>query len=153
MSATSQSREGPPVSPRARVKAALEFAYGSRPLRFLSIGALNTVVGYAIFYVTLALTGHSFVALVTAMTFGVLFNFFSTGTLVFNSKDSRLLHRFIGVYGAVFLVNFVCLWALERVGVGSALAQAILTPVLAYLSYRLNRDFVFSDHRKAGNAA
>jgi putative flippase GtrA len=153
MSAASQSKDSRTAPLLARAKAASGAAYGSRPLRFLVIGALNTAVGYAIFYVTLAVTGGSFVALVVMMTLGVLFNFFSTGTLVFNSRDRRLLHRFIGVYGVVFLVNFVCLRALEGLGVGSALAQALLTPFLAYLSYRLNRDFVFPDDRKAGTAA
>jgi putative flippase GtrA len=124
---------------------------GRRVVRFVAVGALNTAFGYSVFYLLLALSGHSIASLAIATIFGMLFNFRSIGGLVFGSSDSRLLTRFIAVYVVVFIVNAAGLRALELLGVGSALAAALLIPVMAALAYRLMRDFVFS--AAAGNAA
>jgi putative flippase GtrA len=122
-----------------------------RFVRFLAVGALNTAFGYSVFYLLLAITGHSIASLAVATVLGALFNFRSIGSLVFGSSDPRLLMRFIGVYAAVFLVNAAGLRMLEGLGVGSALAAALLVPFVAALTYRLTRDFVFST--STGSAA
>jgi putative flippase GtrA len=122
-----------------------------RAVRFIAVGALNTAFGYGVFYILLAITGHSIASLAIATVLGVLFNFRSIGVLVFGSSDPRLLMRFVGVYATVFVVNAAGLRALELLGLGSALAAALLIPFIAALTYRLTRDFVFST--PAGTAA
>ncbi len=122
-----------------------------RTVRFVAVGALNTAFGYGVFYVLLSITDHSIASLAIATVLGVLFNFRSIGVFVFGSSDPRLLARFIAVYAAVFVINAAGLRTLELLGLGSALAAALLVPFLAALTYRLTRDFVFST--RAGSAA
>lgn len=123
--------------------AALVLAPSPRALRFFVVGLLNTAFGYAIFYFVWRATLDSTVAAGVSTAIGALFNFLSIGRLVFGSADPRFLGRFIAVYAALFIVDAVALRALEHLGAEAALAQAALTPVLATLSYLLNRDFVF----------
>jgi putative flippase GtrA len=118
-----------------------------RIAKFLAVGLLNTAVGYSLFYAALHATGHSIAAAAISNTLGALFNFLSVGGLVFGSFDHRPLKRFVAVCVAVFLVNSAGLALLERAGVPPALAQALLLPGLAAVSYRLNRDFVFAGPR------
>ena len=65
-----------------------------RFLHFLLIGALNTAVGYGLFVLFLWLGLHYALAAAFATVLGVLFNFKSTGGLVFKSKDNTRLPWF-----------------------------------------------------------
>lgn len=142
-----------PRSARFDAGRMIRFLLELRSLRFLAVGLLNTFFGYSVFYIAVAVTKHSLLALTISTLAGVAFNFFSIGALVFRSLDRRLIWRFLGVYGVVFAVNAIALCALETLGLNSSLAQALLLPGLAILSYLLNRDFVFVDRKVAGGAA
>lgn len=113
-------------------------------LRFLFVGGINTLFNYAAFLIVLNLTGRTVLSLAISWILGVLFNFRTTGRLVFGSSDPRLLLRFIGVYFALFWINAAALRALEWAGLAPALGALALTPLIAAMSYALMRDFVFS---------
>lgn len=115
-----------------------------RLARFLAVGLLNTAFGYVVFYLVLSITKHAIAAALFATLAGVLFNFRSLGALVFDSHDKSLLTRFVMVYAAIFAVNVAGLRLFETLGVDAAFAQVCLLPLLAGLSYVLNRDHVFS---------
>lgn len=136
-----------------RLRGALVAAEALRVAKFLAVGLLNTAVGYSLFYAALRITGHSIAAAAISTTLGALFNFMSVGTLVFGSSDHRLLGRYIAICILIFIANSAGLLALERCGFAPALAQALLLPALAAVSYRLNRDFVFAEPRITGGAA
>ena len=116
----------------------------ARVVKFLMVGALNTLFGYVMFLSALWLTGRPIISLAISSILGVLFNFCTTAKLVFGSSDLRLLARFIGVYAFVFIVNAGLLETLQRIGLAPAFAALILTPFMAALSYVLLRDHVFS---------
>jgi putative flippase GtrA len=132
-------RPGAPSALHALARAALRHQF----LRFLAVGVLNTLFGYAIFLAALWLSGRSLLALVIATIIGVAFNFFSIGSVVFRSTERRLIWRFVAVYGVIFCVNALALRGLEIAGFGAALAQALLAPAMAALSYFLNKRWVF----------
>ena len=67
-------------------------------IKFLAVGVLNTLFGYGIFALLLFIGLHYAVASILATICGVLFNFKTTGTLVFNNNDNRLIFKFISVY-------------------------------------------------------
>lgn len=117
---------------------------GGRFLRFLLVGGINTAFGYCAFLACLWLGMHYTLAVAVATVLGVLFNFKSTGTLVFNSSNNRRLPRFIGVYTAIYLVNVTGIAALLRCGVSEWLGGLILILPCAILSYILNSRYVFS---------
>ncbi|HEX8534124.1 MAG TPA: GtrA family protein [Allosphingosinicella sp.] len=120
-----------------------------RFVRFLFVGGLNTLVGYAIF-AALILIGLSVTAAVIVGTvLGVLFNFVSTGRIVFGSKAGRLLPRFIAVYVVQMGLSIAALHALERAGIEPLIAGALVLPLLAVFTYFAMRRFVFVDGEKA----
>lgn len=114
-----------------------------RFLQFLLVGGINTTFGYGAFVICLWLGMHYAAAVAAATGLGVLFNFKSTGTLVFKSQDNRRLPRFIGVYAIVYLVNVAGLAILLRCGIPEWLGGLILILPCAILSYALNSRYVF----------
>jgi putative flippase GtrA len=114
-------------------------------LRFLAVGVLNSLFGYGIF-ATLLLAGmHYSLALLLATVAGVLFNFKTTGILVFGSRDNRLLFRFVATYAVVYAVNVSLLKALLLAGLDPYLAGALLVLPVATLAFVLNRKLVFNN--------
>ncbi len=130
------------VAPMRLIRQALEIRF----VRFLLTGGLNTVFGYSIYFVLLRVTGHSIVALTLGTIIGVLFNFFSTGRMVFNASDPRLLWRFALVYVATYVYNAVGLIGLESRGVDPAIGALVLLPGAVAITWILNNRFVF--HRR-----
>lgn len=124
-----------------------------RFLRFLAVGALNTAFGYSVFYGVLAVTGAPSAAVAISTVAGVLFNFRSTGALVFGATHSPLLTRFVLVYAFIAAVNIGALRGLALAGVPAALGQILLLPLLAVLAYLLQRDFVFAKSAPLGDAS
>src|SRR6516162_3637567 len=57
-------------------------------IRFVLVGCLNTTVGYGLFAACILLGLPSALALLIATIIGVLFNYFSTGRLVFACRTS-----------------------------------------------------------------
>ena len=111
--------------------------------RFLLVGGLNTLVGYGLFAGFILLGAASGLALAGATVLGILFNFGSTGRLVFGSGDAWLLPRFIAVYGVLFLINRAALLSLEQAGLAALLAQLLLVGPVAVATFLLMRTLVF----------
>ena len=75
---------------------------------------------------------------------GILFNFKTTGTIVFKNRNNRLIFRFFGVYLTTYVLNYGLLRLLESVGIGRLVGGAIIVLPLAILAYLLNRRLVFN---------
>lgn len=110
---------------------------------FLAVGALNTLVGYAL-YAVFILCGFTVAyALGGATALGVVFNYFSTGKLVFRNTGLQKLLLFIAAYIVIYLVNLVLIKLLQSIGLGPLAAQAILLAPIAVLSFILMKHSVF----------
>ncbi len=116
-----------------------------RFLRFLAVGVLNSLFGYWCFALLLYLGVHYAVALFFATVVGVLFNFKTTGYLVFKSKDNRLIFRFVATYVIVYAINVPSLKILSLVGIDMYYGGALLIFPMAVLAYILNKRFVFNN--------
>lgn len=114
-----------------------------RFLGFLLVGGINTVFGYSMFVLCLWLGMHYALAAAVATVLGVLFNFKSTGGLVYKNKDNSRLPWFIGVYGVVYVLNVAGLTVLLRLGIAPWLGGLLLILPCAMVSYLLNSRFVF----------
>ena len=114
-----------------------------RFLRFLLVGVLNTAFGYGVFVACLWLGMHYALAGAVSTVLGVLFNFKSTGGLVFRSTGNRRLPQFVAVSAIIYLVNVLALGAMLQFGIPEWLGGLILLLPSAILSYVLNRQFVF----------
>lgn len=114
-------------------------------LRFLVVGALNTLFGYSVF-AGLVLAGVPPVpALVLTYVVGVIFNFFTTRRFVFSRSARASLARFVAAYAVIYLFNQGLYKAMEAAGAGPLLAQALCLPPVAVFSFLLFKFQVFRD--------
>ena len=111
--------------------------------RFILIGILNTVFGYGVYAILVLITVEYHVALTIATILGTLFNFKTTGTIVFRNNKNRLIFRFIAVYGIVYVLNQIVLTVLVKAGINELISQAIVLPVMAVLAFGMNKKYVF----------
>jgi len=132
-----------PISIIERVSGFVKKIWSIRFFRFLFVGGINTLFGYFVFSVLILLQVHYSIASLLATILGVLFNYFTTGRIVFNNSDSKLLFKFFGVYGITYLINLLFLKIFDSCHVNMLIAGAILVFPSAILSYFLNKTFVF----------
>jgi len=114
-----------------------------RFIRFLFVGGINTLFGYALFAFLIYLKFHYSLAVLFGTFLGILFNFRTTGKIVFNNMDNTLLWRFVGVYAVTYLVNVACLKVFDIYKVNILFAGALLVLPVAALSFLLQKKFVF----------
>ena len=119
-----------------------------RFIRFLFVGALNTLFGYSVFSLFIYIGLHYALASFLATILGVLFNFMTIGKLVFESHNNRLLVKFFGVYGILYLLNVLGLKWLHWFDLNMYLAGFLLIFPLAMLSYFMNKKFVFQKEQE-----
>lgn len=115
----------------------------NRFVKFLIVGGINTVFGYGVFALLIFLKFHYAVAALLATILGILFNFKTTGTIVFKNSDNSLLFKFIGVYAVLYFINTGVLKIFHSYSVNMYLAGALLIFPSAALSFLLNKKFVF----------
>jgi len=125
-------------------KKPAELIKSSQFHRYLMVGLLNTLFGYGIFALLIYLDFSYPVALLLATILGVLFNFKSIGILVFESRDNKLIFRFIVVYVVIYLLNLAGLKLLSVAHVNMYVAGAILLPLMAIVGFVINKRFVFN---------
>jgi putative flippase GtrA len=111
--------------------------------RFLLVGVFNTAVGYLLFAVSSLAGIKTSIALGIAYVIGVLCNFFTTGRFVFGTSHPKFLFRFLLVYVAIYLLNLGLITIMMRGGVGKLVAQAMLVPFMALLTFVTLKSFAF----------
>lgn len=114
-----------------------------RFVRFLLVGVLNTLFGYSIFALFLYARLHYAVAALLSTVAGVLFNFQTTGRLVFASRDNSLILRFFAVYAITYVIGVAGIRLSGEYQWTPLEAAAAMLPLTATLSYVLNRFWVF----------
>jgi len=112
-------------------------------IKFIQIGIVNTMFGYGIFALCFLATRWPQLSAVVATVVGVLFNFFTTGRLVFGSRAMSALGPFVLGYVVTLSLNLVLLDAMLGLGVGALLAQALILPITVTLNYLVNSRIVF----------
>ena len=80
-----------------------------RFLKFLMVGGINALFGYLTYALLIFLSFHYVLAALLSTVLGVLFNFNTTGRLVFKSRDNKLLFKFVGVYLIILPLNIFAL--------------------------------------------
>ena len=114
----------------------------------MAVGALNTLFSFLVFEGLLAAFGHAPLCLAESYVIGALFNYFSTGRLVFSDHHAPGLLRFSAGYALVLAANLAAQEALRRAGAPPAWSQVGLLPFVALLSYAVNRKLIFRSVRK-----
>jgi len=117
-------------------------------LRFLVVGGINTVFGYSVFALFILIGLHYVLAALLATICGILFNFKTTGTLVFKNRDNRLIFRFFGVYLITYSLMIGFLKLFDMAGVIPLVAGAIIALPMAVVSFLLMRKLVFKTFKQ-----
>jgi putative flippase GtrA len=111
--------------------------------RFFIVGGINTLFGYGVFALFTLLHLHYVVATLLATICGILFNFKTTGALVFKNKSNRLIFRFFAVYLVYYLLNIGLLKLFDWYHINSLIAQAIIILPLSLMAFFLLKKSVF----------
>lgn len=114
-----------------------------RFLLFLIVGGVNTLFGYGIFALCIFFKFHYAFASVVSTVLGVLFNFKTTGIIVFKNKDNTLLFKFFMVYAISFIIGLIYLYYMNQLNISNYLSGAIWILPGASIAYTLQRIFVF----------
>jgi putative flippase GtrA len=138
--ASPSSPPGPvPVRAAARLRSLLQIRF----IRFLLVAALNTVFGYSLFAALILLGIPYPIAAAIGTVIGILFNFQTTGRLVFERHDLSLILRFFAVYGISYVVGVSLLRWADHHGISVLVAAAVLAVPMGFFSYTLQRLLVF----------
>jgi len=115
-------------------------------IRFIAVGIVNTVFGYSTYALLIFFGLTYFYAVLFATILGVLFNFKTTGKIVFKNHDHSLIFRFVAVYVIIYLLNIFFLWLFQYLGLRNMYINGLLLLVpLAAVSFVLNKFFVFRE--------
>jgi putative flippase GtrA len=117
--------------------------FSAQFLKFIVVGVGNTVFGYGVFAIIWFLTGSYRVAIVIATIIGTLFNFFTTGRLVFANRSMTALAPFVLVYAVTCGFNILLVDLMVWAGLNPLIAQLISIPPVVLAAYLLNARLVF----------
>lgn len=120
-------------------------------IKFLFVGGINTLFAYIMYSIFITTPLPRPIALLCAYIVGVLWNFKTTGTLVFKSNDNSLIFKFFGVYILTYFINLIALNLLADIGVNKYLAQLIVVPPVSVLTFILFKLFVFKENNNDNN--
>lgn len=119
-------------------------------VRFILVGVVNTAFGVGMYclFIYLGVSYHLSVLFSTIL--GVLFNFKTIGMFVFKNRDNRLLLKFIVSYVVVYVINVgVIHLFLVITAFGEYFAGIMATPLVAIISFILQKKFVFISHKSS----
>lgn len=132
-----------PFFSRFGLRAARLLRHYNRLVLFLLVSALNTAFGYTMFSILFFLSGEHRFAIVFGTVLGVLFNFFTTGRIVFSNRNARALVPFLLGYAVTLSINLIVVELLLDLNFNPYLAQAVTLPLIAAIGYLINSRIVF----------
>ncbi|MBN1532965.1 MAG: GtrA family protein [Spirochaetes bacterium] len=119
-------------------------------IRFLIVGGFNTLFGYSIYAFIIFIGLHYSLAAFISTVLGILFSFKTTGLIVFQSHNNLLIFKYFGVYAVRYLLNVLGLIILCSYQINEYVGGAVLILPLGYLSFTLNKRFVFKTEKRVG---
>lgn len=128
-----------------KIKSLCEkFNISWRFIKFLFVGGVNTIWGYSIFALFNFIGLHYIISTLLATVSGVLFNFKTTGCIVFKNGDNRLIIKFVLVYSFTYFLTVFTLSLFDKFQLHNMyINYAILLPLNAIISYVLMKKIVF----------
>jgi putative flippase GtrA len=115
-----------------------------RFIRFLFVGALNTLFSLTVYWILVFFGVHYSLAVFISNMLGILFNYKTTGRLVFESRSNKLIFKFIAVYLLVYMLSVASLKLLFYLGVDKYTGAVIISLPMAVISFYLMKMFVFN---------
>ena len=119
--------------------------FSSKFIRFLFVGAINTIFGYGLYILLVKMQIPYLTALLLATVGGIIFNFFSFSGVVFKSKKNQFLFfKFFITYSFVYSVNAFLLWLLvQHFSFDPLVGQLACIPVSVMLNWFVLNKWVY----------
>jgi putative flippase GtrA len=114
-------------------------------LRFLVVGAVNTLFGFVVFALLAMTTLPTGLILALSNLAGVAFNFMTTGGLVFKDLNAKRIPKFVICYIGVFAIYWLLLYLLTPIFSNRTYAMAVIVLPMALLTFYVQSKFVFND--------
>jgi len=114
-----------------------------RFILFLFVGLLNTGFGYGLFALLIFLKIHYALASLIATIIGIIFNFKTTGVIVFRNRNNYLIFRFFVAYGITYLLGLLFLYVTNYFKINNYVGGAAWLLPGAIISYFLMKSIVF----------
>lgn len=115
----------------------------NQPLKFILVGGLNTLIGYCLYALFLAVGLPYYYAMLLTTCLGALINFKTTGSLVFNNKNNKLLLRFILVYLFIYLFTNFSIYLLKNFIPNLYICGILSIMMSSIVSYFCNKKYTF----------
>lgn len=112
-------------------------------IKFILVGILNTFFGYFVFALLLFFGLHYTISVILSTIAGIIFNFKTTGTLVFQNSNNRLIFKFVAVYALTCIIGIIILRLAEISRTNLYLAGLVSTGICAVIAFLLNKNWVF----------
>lgn len=114
-------------------------------IKFLITGVLNTIFGYSVYAALIYINLPYYVALFIATVSGIIFNYFSFGSIVFHTKNAwHIFGKFVMAYAVIYIVNALFLNVLTNsLHLNPYIGQAICIPLNVLASWLLMSFWVY----------
>lgn len=105
---------------------------------FLFVGAMNTIFGYSIFAFLIFVNTPYYLALFFAAVLGLIFNFITTGRIVFKNKGFSIFYKFMTVSMLLYFINITLIKIINRNINNFYISGLLSISFTAILSFYLN---------------
>ena len=117
-------------------------------VKYLFVGFMNTVFSYMVYAICVTILSRPTLSLAISYVIGILFNFQTTGRIVFKNKNNTLIFKFFLSYLTTIFINRYFLDTLvSTFHVDKYLSQAVLVFPIAMISFLLLKHFVFVESK------
>ena len=113
-------------------------------IKFLFVGGINTLFAYTVYAFSLFFGCHYTLATLVSNVLGVLFNFKTTGCIVFKNNENEKIFKFVFVYVFMYFLTIIELKMFSIFGFENMyLNYAIIVLPNAFITFSLMKKFVF----------
>lgn len=117
---------------------------------FILVGGINTVFGYSIFAFFIFLKISYYLAFLFAASLGLIFNFMTTGRIVFKNKDFSLFYKFIIISIIMYFLHIILI-RIINVHINNFYISGLMTmSVTALIAFYLNKK-IFTSKNSTNN--
>lgn len=128
----------------------LNIKYQKQFIVFVFVGGINTIFGYSIFAFFIFLKMSYYLALFFAASSGLIFNFMTTGRIVFKNKNFDLFYKFIFISIIMYFLHIILI-RIINVHINNFYISGLMTMSLtALIAFYLNKK-VFTIKNTANN--
>ncbi|GAB5486621.1 MAG: hypothetical protein Pars2KO_01910 [Parasphingorhabdus sp.] len=114
-------------------------------LRYIVIGSFNTMIGYGVYCLMLAVGMNFAGASLVSLIFGIMLSFLTLGRYVFLSQLEGRFAKFILVWAVLYIFNVAVISAIMHFGVNAYIAGLIAAVPTLGTAFLLQRFYVFND--------